>query len=280
VAPLDRVLVETIRKSNFATRSQVDEVLAELARHSEALDALRSLERLLADVIRRANLATHGQMEEVLAALHRIDTVELLEAIRAAKVTHEFEALFEAIQGIGKLPVKQMLASINGIHAEIHGLCERLVFQRTVKTIPQQVLQTNVSLPQPVMMSSRTASPARSTGTVPTIPGYLPTTISSPRVMSSAPLSGSLGGSNRSAPIEQVACGLGSNAGGSIRSQSLISKTPWWVNQKIEPSGINYDESGLQYPVFSITQQEQFGINHRGDIVDEAKFNSSIKSIS
>merc|ERR1719265_1041612 len=74
VEPLDRLIVDTLRKANLATRGQVDDVLAELGRHNEALEAFRSLERLLAEVVRRANLATQSQVEEVLAAVNRIDT--------------------------------------------------------------------------------------------------------------------------------------------------------------------------------------------------------------
>merc|ERR1740121_2861656 len=56
-------------------------------------------------------------------------------------------------------------------------------------------------------------------------------------------------------------------------------KEPWWLIHGVTPEGLPKAEGGAEFSRFSPAQQEHFGVNAKGEVQDQAKFDKAIAAV-
>merc|ERR1712060_322315 len=54
---------------------------------------------------------------------------------------------------------------------------------------------------------------------------------------------------------------------------------PWWILEGVKPEGEPQDMGGWKAVTFSKEQQEHFGIDATGQVLDDAKFQAALKAL-
>lgn len=219
------------------------------------------MSHVFASQLRRANIATHNEVMELSEAVRRIDNTEVLDAIRTSRAAADLGAVLDAIRGIPTATILEALSvdsdMLRRVQLDIRQLRESLVTQRAVVVQAAQQISQPAARPQVVVnevgashvIGYRYSSPPPGTVMSPVPVAYSGTQVMSPRVV-----------------IE--------GSPGTVADQ-------WWINYGVTPAGqtqVNY--AGVECPTFHISQQEQFGCDECGNVLDKAKFDAAINMLT